>query len=271
MMAEFINRKQVKQEVRELLRSAWVSPKGMVALYMGITLGMELLQSLIGASGAVYTFIDILTGLIGSVLSVGFILYCMAIRRGERAEYLTLFDGFTFVGKIILLIIVQMFFIFAWSMLFFIPGIIASYRYSFAIYNLCENPGIGVLEAIEMSKRQTMGYKGQLFMLDLSYLGWTLLAILPSMVYLGMSVNYLLQALDISAAYIHMDAVVGPAWLWVILVSVWGLLVSLFYLPNMQCVQLAYFETAKRTSGIGEGAGEDSTPRLEDGDGWNGL
>ena len=119
-----------------------------------------------------------------------------------------------------------------------------------------------------MSKRQTMGYKGQLFMLDLSYMGWTLLAILPSMVYLGMSVNYLLQALDVSAVY-SMEAAVGPAWLWLILVSVWGMLVSLFYLPNAHCVQLAYFETAKRTSGIGEGAGEDPTPRLEDG--WNGL
>ena len=108
-MAELINRKQVKQEVRELLRSAWVSPKGMVALYMGITLGMELLLSLIGATGFVYTFIDILTTLIGSVLAVGFTLYCMAIRRGERAGYLTLFDGFTFVGKIVLLMIVETF------------------------------------------------------------------------------------------------------------------------------------------------------------------
>ncbi len=268
MMAELINRKQVKQEVRELLRSAWVSPKGMVALYMGITLGMELLLSLIGATGFVYTFIDILTTLIGSVLAVGFTLYCMAIRRGERAGYLTLFDGFTFVGKIVLLMIVETFFILAWSMLLFIPGVIASYRYSFAVFNLCENPDIGVMEAIEMSKRQTMGYKGQLFMLDLSYMGWTLLAILPSMVYLGMSVNYLLQALDVSAVY-SMEAAVGPAWLWLILVSVWGMLVSLFYLPNAHCVQLAYFETAKRTSGIGEGAGEDPTPRLEDG--WNGL
>ncbi len=30
-----------------------------------------------------------------------------------------------------------------------------------------------------MSKQQTLGYKGQLFMLDLSYIGWALLASLP--------------------------------------------------------------------------------------------
>ena len=60
------------------------------------------------------------------------------------------------------------------------------------------------------------------------------------------------------------EALAGPAWLWMILLDVWSLLVGLFYIPNMQCVRLAYFETAKRTSGIGEGAGEAPTPRLED-------
>ena len=103
-------------------------------------------------------------------------LYCMAIRRGERAEYLTLFDGFSFVGKIILLDIISGFFIVLWSMLFLIPGVIAAYRYSFASFNLYENPGIGVMEALDMSKRQTLGYKSQLFTLDLSYLGWSLLS-----------------------------------------------------------------------------------------------
>ena len=98
---------------------------------------------------------------------------------GRRAEYLTLFDGFSFVGKVILLNIVIYLFTFFWSLLFVIPGIIAAYRYRFALYNLYENPGIGVMEALNMSKQQTLGYKGQLFMLDLSYIGWLLLASLP--------------------------------------------------------------------------------------------
>ena len=49
------------------------------------------------------------------VLAAGFVLYCMAVRRGERAEYLTLFDGFSFVGKVILLNIVIYLFTFLWS------------------------------------------------------------------------------------------------------------------------------------------------------------
>lgn len=99
------------------------------------------------------------------VLSAGFVLYCMAVRRGQRAEFLTLFDGFSFVGKVIGLNIVIGVFTFLWSLLFVIPGIIASYRYRFALYNLYENPGIGIMEALDMSKQQTVGYKSQLFVL----------------------------------------------------------------------------------------------------------
>ena len=89
------------------------------------------------------------------------------------------------MGKVILLNIVIYLFTFFWSLLFVIPGIIAAYRYRFALYNLYENPGIGVMEALNMSKQQTLGYKGQLFMLDLSYIGWLLLASLTSVVQTG--------------------------------------------------------------------------------------
>ena len=54
--------------------------------------------------------------------------------------YESLFDAFPFAGKVILLSIVEGVFIFLWSMLFVIPGIIAAYRYSFAMLNLCEIP-----------------------------------------------------------------------------------------------------------------------------------
>ena len=71
---------------------------------------------------------------------------------------------------------------FLWSLLFIIPGIIAGYRYRFALYNLCENPEMGVMEALNMSKAQTRGHKWELFVLDLSFLGWELLCTLPMLI-----------------------------------------------------------------------------------------
>ena len=272
MMVQQIDRKQLKRDSKALLRTAQVSPMAMTALYLGLVLVLDAADVLSGGSAALgigsllSTFVSVLTGLVGMVLSAGFVLYCMAIRRGELAEFLTLFDGFAFVGKVIGLNIVITVFIALWSMLFVIPGIVAAYRYRFALYNLYENPGIGIMEALDMSKRQTVGYKAQLFLLDLSYYGWAFLAALPSAV------------LEWCVSYQELSAIVGlagtPALItsllalsdfsWILIIDLWSLVVSLFYLPVYQCTELGYFETAKSTSGVGFGA---EPPRQ---DGWNG-
>lgn len=120
-------------------------------------------------------FVTIVCTLLGVVLTVGASLYHLGIRRGEEMPFVTLFDGFAFVGKIILLYVVQVIFISLWTLLLVVPGIVAAYRYRFAMLNLCENPEIGVMEALNMSKAQTLGFKWQLFVLDLSFIGWNIL------------------------------------------------------------------------------------------------
>ena len=261
MTAELIDRKGMKAEVREMLSGAQVSPRAITALYCGLLLVLNMVSAFAGDTGFLSTFVTILTSLLNVILGAGFAMYCMAIRRSERAEYITLFDGFSFVGKLIGLTIVTALFIWLWSMLFIIPGIIAAYRYRFAPYNLYENPGIGVMEALEMSKRQTMGYKGQIFALDLSYIGWTLLASLPAMVEMGMMYyamfssyyDYMTGAISVMPTDFT-ASVILPAWLWTLISGLWSMAVSLFYLPHFQCVELGYFETAKRTSGVGSGS-----------------
>ena len=253
MMAQLIDRKHLKQEMKELLRSAQVSPRGMTCLYLALVLVLNLADSFMGLMnpGLLGTFISILTGLMSMVLASGFVMYCMAIRRGERAEYLTLFDGFSFVGKVILLNIVI---------------------YLFALYNLYENPGIGVMEALNMSKQQTLGYKGQLFMLDLSYIGWLLLASLTSVVQTGYIYACIFQDPGYylaNPAQVYAITLPMPVGLQVVLGCVWPLLVALFYLPVYQCTELGYFDTAKHTSGVGEGAAPKDPGSFDSG--WGGF
>ena len=229
-MFEQIDRQKCKWEAAELLQSAQVSPKGMTALYMALVLALRLISAF-GGSGFLGIFISILTTLLSSVLAAGFVMYCMAVRRGERAE---------------------------WSLLFVIPGIIAAYRYRFAEFDLYENPGIGVMEAIDMSKRQTRGYKSQLFVLDLSYFGWMLLASFPTAVLSQMATRdmtmEMLYGIPAPSTYFGLPILALD-----LICGVWRLLVSLLFFPNYICVELAYFETAKRTSGVGEGAGPSPT------------
>lgn len=254
MMAQLIDRKALKAETKSLLRTAQVSPIAMTALFLGISAVLDTADVITGIAvdgGLVSLFVSVLTGLVGMVLSAGFCLYCMAVRRGERAEFLTLFDGFSFVGKIIALNIVISIFVGLWSMLFVIPGIVATYRYRFALYNLYENPELGVMEALAMSKQQTYGYKGQLLMFDLSYFGWTLLATLPMLVMNFCSDFQALQQMlgGSVPAMVGMVANLPPL-VMILVVDAWVLIVSLFYLPHLQCTELGYYEIAQQTSGV---------------------
>ena len=257
-MAEYIDRRALKAETNVLLADAQVSPKAMTALYMGLLLVLNLVSTLTGSGGIITTFVSILTTLMALVLHAGFTLYCMAVRRGERAEFLTIFDGFSFVGKIIALNLVKNIFIFLWSILFFVPGVIAAYRYRFALLNLYENPELGIMEALNLSKRQTFGYKGQLLMLDLSYLGWGLLSALPALFYSSVisyetfqqTAGQIMGASTIAAMPAEIAAAFAlPAAVWTLIMSLWQLVVSVFYYASFQCTELGYFETAKRTSG----------------------
>ncbi len=255
MMAELVNRPALKRRVRACLKTAQVNATAFTVLFLGLNLvltAVDLLsQGPSGTQNLLSIFVGVLTSLVGLILQAGFVMYCMAVRRSERAEFLTLFDGFSMVGKIILLAIVMYFFISLWSMLFVFPGIWAAFRYRFALFNLYENPDLGVLEALNMSKRQTMGYKFQLFIYDLSYYGWSLLSGLPTLL-LTIRAFYAAAGMFLSGAGLGgILAAVQTNGTYIILSCIWAFAVYLFYLPQMQCGELAYFEAAKRTSGIG--------------------
>lgn len=78
-------------------------------------------------------------------------------------------------GNVLLMFLIMLY-TFLWSLLFAIPGIVKAYSYSLAIYIKSENPQISASQAIELSKKMTNGRKMDLFVLDLSYIGWFLLS-----------------------------------------------------------------------------------------------
>lgn len=62
-----------------------------------------------------------------------------------------------------------------WSVLFFIPGIVKAYAYSFTPFILAEHPNVSVRKAMRLSIEITRGYKGDLFMMDMSFILWFML------------------------------------------------------------------------------------------------
>lgn len=94
-------------------------------------------------------------------------------------NYELLFEGFkqSFVTSFIAILLTRLF-IFLWSLLLFIPGIIKAFSYSMTSYIIAENPTIDPMDAISKSQEMMRGHKFELFMLHLSFIGWYLLGII---------------------------------------------------------------------------------------------
>lgn len=123
--------------------------------------------------------INILMDVLLSIVGAGFILFLLNTIRSTGACFGNLLDGFGFFFKIILLSILEYIFITLWSLLLLFPGIIAAYRYRMAIYLLVDDPSRSPIECIRLSKEMMNGHKWELFVLDLSFIGWNLLTMLP--------------------------------------------------------------------------------------------
>ncbi|MFR5875235.1 MAG: DUF975 family protein [Eubacterium sp.] len=63
-------------------------------------------------------------------------------------------------------------------LVFIFPGVIFYYKYYFAESIMTDNPEISSTDALKLSKKLTEGHKGELFALDLSFIGWFLLTII---------------------------------------------------------------------------------------------
>lgn len=69
-------------------------------------------------------------------------------------------------------------FVFLWTLLLIVPGVIKAYQYYMVPYILSENPDMNYKEALQMSKDMMDGNKWALFVLELSFFGWYLLGAL---------------------------------------------------------------------------------------------
>ena len=66
----------------------------------------------------------------------------------------------------------------AWSLLFIIPGIVKHYSYCMTRFIVMEYPEIPVTKALRISKVITYGHRMDIFIMELSFLGWSLLCLL---------------------------------------------------------------------------------------------
>ena len=139
-------------------------------------IGYEILMF---ASGFVIAY-AILILIVKGITEIGYSKFNLNLIRGENPQFTDIFSYYSYIFKGIGLTVIRGIFVFLWSLLFVIPGIVAVYRYAMMPYIIAEDPDIPIMEAMRKSKEMMYGNKGRLFCLHLSFIGWAILAALTA-------------------------------------------------------------------------------------------
>lgn len=182
-MQQILNRPAIKAEAKSFIGQNarwWKMTLATIALYLlngGISIYVNIVTAInhddpsttVGYSSSIITLLLIPF----TIAASGYYLNHI---RGFNPEWKSLYkEGIDNYGSYLVTGVLVNVFTFLWSLLFVVPGIIKSLAYSQAKYVIHDNPRLKGKEAIEISKRMTNGFKGDLFSMYLSFIGWYIL------------------------------------------------------------------------------------------------
>lgn len=182
-MQQILNRPAIKAEAKSFIGQNarwWKMTLATIALYLlngGISIYVNIVtvinrddpSTTVGYSSSVITLLLIPF----TIAASGYYLNHI---RGFNPEWKSLYkEGIDNYGSYLVTGVLVNAFTVLWSLLFVVPGIIKSLAYSQAKYVIHDNPRLKGKEAIEISKRMTNGFKGDLFSMYLSFIGWYIL------------------------------------------------------------------------------------------------
>ncbi len=179
--------RDLMRRARESLRNRWGFGILVLILFLIINIGTGFIPYV----GSIASLI--ITG----PMTVGLSLVFLRIARKSPAEVSQLFHGFSIFGTALGAYLLTTLFVLLWSLLFIVPGIIATYSYAMTYFIIADDPTIGPLQAISRSKEMMAGRKWKLFCLYLRFFGWVLLCILT------LGIGYIWLGPYIQAAVAH--------------------------------------------------------------------
>lgn len=188
------DRAEAKQRAKDRLRGNWGSVVGayfILALASGI-------PNYVASVPLLMIAISIATA---GIWPFGRAVFGLKVVRYQDARLDDMFSALTkenYLRSFLLQLLIS-FFVTVWTFLLIIPGIIKAYSYSMSFYILADYPEMTASEALDASKQMTKGHKMDLFIFDLSFIGWSLLCVLT----LGIGIFWLIPYYQISRANIY--------------------------------------------------------------------
>ena len=162
---------------REALKGKWgLGIVGTLILFALTIIPAIIFNAIFGNGEATTSSVStVYSMLISGPMTLGYAMFAISIFRRRETSPAEVFYGFERFAKAFGLYIVMSIFIFLWTLLLIVPGIIAAFRYSMCFYLLADHPEMGIMEALNESKRLMKGNKWKYFCMNISFIGWMIL------------------------------------------------------------------------------------------------
>lgn len=166
-------RAQLKEAAKKQLQNKWKDS----AIFTLVILLMSMAPSFI--IGKLSNTLEMIVSfLIAGPLAYATTKYFYDLSQGRKVELGLIKEGFIKFKETTVLYILMFLKILLWTLLLIIPGIIAGIKYSQAFYILNENPDMNPNDILKKSSQMMEGHKMRFFVLQLSFIGWGILAML---------------------------------------------------------------------------------------------
>ena len=168
-----------KNRALSALENKWGNFVAITFVY-GLIMGITQVLSGDKDSPAILHLIGLVLFILALPLTWGYQTLFLGAVRGGEATAKDLFEGYNkeLFSRVLTTTLLYYVYVFLWSLLLLIPGCIKAYSYAMTPYILKDNPEMKNNAAIEESMRMMDGHKLELFLLDLSFIGWALLSLL---------------------------------------------------------------------------------------------
>ena len=177
----------------------------------------------------------IVTIVISGAGKLGYAIFNLKLVDNKEVSLSDLFSQFHRLGTGFCMNFLMALYTLLWTLLFIIPGIIKGFSYAMTPYILAENPGMTVSEAITKSRQIMDGNKFRLFCLGISFIGWTTLCVLPSLI-------LMLVIIGIAGNTQQLTTL-----LWIIPASIPAFIGALFLTPYVEAANAAFYRDVSGT------------------------
>ena len=176
-----MTRAELKEKSKKSLEGKYWETIKMFIVYCLVFFAVPFVIGFIGGildlnPGISILIADVAIILVSAVLTMGMNSYFLKLSRDQEVNFTEIFSKKNYLIPYLCITVLTFIFVYLWSLLFIIPGIVAAISYSMVYFIALDNPELKANQVLKKSKELMQGHKWEYVVFVFSFLGWIILA-----------------------------------------------------------------------------------------------